>query len=508
MALRRLVPQQQQSVSSTTASVSSGAPQGMLHSVPNGQFEDHWIADDVPTSGRCSPDVPSFLQGSQSQLSPISGPSAAWERCAAAAAADGADIQRLMLENATLREAFSDANRRLSELEEEKQRFFDEGIFDLVNSVCGQSGVKGAVKPTLIDLSAGDYALAAGSCRQGEGAEQVRPLTVAALDQAGAPAHLPPHSAALALPAGLDLSPGFVAAAELRRRQEETRSAELRLQNEALRRELTRHSEVGEALEEQQQIAEDRMHELEQEQQWLLERISSLSAVGASPSFSKAYRAASSTPSFCLNERMCLEGSPLSVQRSAERPRSRSAGIGEEGDAARKDLEEANRKLRVELEEAQHRHDQLLLAAEEAEEASGAPPALTPQDSARAEEELEAAKAAAAEAAAQAEAATAALQADRRRVEELEEQRASKDRIIGDLDEQTQVLERRLREAEARARRLAEENARLVEAADNPGPGGAVSPAGSPAAAKGSGGGGGGAEAEEDEFAAALEEAW
>jgi len=45
-------------------------------------------------------------------------------------------LEHLVQENVALKEAFLDANKRLSRLEDEKHRFFDEGIFDLVNSVC------------------------------------------------------------------------------------------------------------------------------------------------------------------------------------------------------------------------------------------------------------------------------------------------------------------------------------------------------------------------------------
>lgn len=45
-------------------------------------------------------------------------------------------LERLVQENESLKAAFLDANKRLSRLEDEKHRFFDEGIFDLVNSVC------------------------------------------------------------------------------------------------------------------------------------------------------------------------------------------------------------------------------------------------------------------------------------------------------------------------------------------------------------------------------------
>jgi len=50
-------------------------------------------------------------------------------------------IERLAVENAALRQSVALANERLSQLEEEKQRFLDETVFDLVNSVCGKTRI-------------------------------------------------------------------------------------------------------------------------------------------------------------------------------------------------------------------------------------------------------------------------------------------------------------------------------------------------------------------------------
>eukprot|EP00419_Tripos_fusus_P090937 CAMPEP_0172871478 /NCGR_PEP_ID=MMETSP1075-20121228/92106_1 /TAXON_ID=2916 /ORGANISM="Ceratium fusus, Strain PA161109" /LENGTH=442 /DNA_ID=CAMNT_0013721727 /DNA_START=200 /DNA_END=1525 /DNA_ORIENTATION=+ len=47
-------------------------------------------------------------------------------------------IERLAVENAALKQSVAQANERLSQLEEEKQRFLDEAVYDLVNSVCGK----------------------------------------------------------------------------------------------------------------------------------------------------------------------------------------------------------------------------------------------------------------------------------------------------------------------------------------------------------------------------------
>lgn len=55
-------------------------------------------------------------------------------------------IDQLVRENETLKEAVLEANRRLTRLEDERWLFFNEGIFDLVNSVCARE--KNHVNPT------------------------------------------------------------------------------------------------------------------------------------------------------------------------------------------------------------------------------------------------------------------------------------------------------------------------------------------------------------------------
>jgi len=47
-------------------------------------------------------------------------------------------IDRLVHENKTLKEVVLEANRRLTRLEDEKWHFINEGVFDLVNSICGR----------------------------------------------------------------------------------------------------------------------------------------------------------------------------------------------------------------------------------------------------------------------------------------------------------------------------------------------------------------------------------
>lgn len=150
-------------------------------------------------------------------------------------------LKKLVAENTALREAWNDANKRISRLEDEKMRFFDEGIYDLVNAVCGQ-------KP----------------------GEPLRRRTFEQLQSSPTSLQSPP-------PATM-LSPTSLQSARSRRQEAEKRSAELCGENEELRRELARASEVGEALERQQQQAEDRMHALEQERAWLAERLMRLGA--------------------------------------------------------------------------------------------------------------------------------------------------------------------------------------------------------------------------------------
>ena len=47
-------------------------------------------------------------------------------------------MRQLMLENQALREACGDTQKRLLELEDERQCFLAEGVYDVVNSICGR----------------------------------------------------------------------------------------------------------------------------------------------------------------------------------------------------------------------------------------------------------------------------------------------------------------------------------------------------------------------------------
>lgn len=153
-------------------------------------------------------------------------------------------IQRLVVENASLREAFNHANQRLMQLQEEKQRFLDEGIYDLVNSVCGQTG----------------------KCGPRKNGAQLQPRIADGLSIPLSPCARAPES---------------VLSAQLRLSEEKKRSEEFTGENEELRRELARSSEEGEVLEQEQRAAEDRMHQLEQQQVWLADWFEGLSPRGS-----------------------------------------------------------------------------------------------------------------------------------------------------------------------------------------------------------------------------------
>jgi len=514
--------EQQNSLSSTTASV----PFGSVAGVPLGDgCEDAWTSVDGAASGRVTPSMPSMFLGSQ--ISPVSGPSAIWER-SNIANDQIMDMHRILVENASLREAYYDANCRISQLEDEKMHFFDEGIFDLVNNVCGQNNEGKVCKPTLVDLPAGDHSIYDSTPQRhlpAAGGRAGAAVTGFA-DRMDVQQMSPTPRLASAVgtaPLTTDVTPAYSMESELRRRQEELRSKELRRQNEMLRRELARAGEAGEALEFQKEVAEERMLELEQEQQWLRERFAGIAALPVSPTPIRGPAA----PSFHL-PMGAPDGSPVAGEpqlRSGPRAQAHSddsPALTQRQAAARataEELGEVNRRLRLELDEASRRYDRLLQATEDTERITGGVSAEANEETRQAEVRLEALRAEVAEAAARAEAAASreqqlrleneALEAERR---QAEEQQASRDRIIGDLDSQTQALERRLRESEARSRKLAEENALLRQATISAAPS-EEGPAGTDSgglrgdvaegaeSAQGEGG-------IDDSFAKALEEAW
>jgi len=168
-------------------------------------------------------------------------------------------VEKLMQENATLREDFNEQQRRLAKLEDEKWGFPHEGIYDLVNamSVAGtQSGTPNLrnYEELLSRLSNGTTAVSATRT-------PTSPQGTSFLDTPATP--------------GKSCTTGSPIS---RREEEDRRSAELNDENMRLRRELARASEVGEALEQQHRAAEDRAHALEQERAWLRERLEGIEA--------------------------------------------------------------------------------------------------------------------------------------------------------------------------------------------------------------------------------------
>lgn len=136
-------------------------------------------------------------------------------------------MRQLKLENQALREAFGDTQKRLMELEDERQSFLDEGVYDVVNSICGQTG-----------LSPRD-----AKCLMGDVENK-------------------------------KTSGGGTVTYHI------GRSAELSGENDKLRRELERTTKILEVLEQQKHQAEDKMMALEQEHTALLRRLAEVQGAG------------------------------------------------------------------------------------------------------------------------------------------------------------------------------------------------------------------------------------
>eukprot|EP00929_Paragymnodinium_shiwhaense_P022432 TRINITY_DN14334_c0_g1_i1.p1 TRINITY_DN14334_c0_g1~~TRINITY_DN14334_c0_g1_i1.p1 ORF type:complete len:832 (-),score=164.19 TRINITY_DN14334_c0_g1_i1:115-2610(-) len=244
---------------------------------------------------------------------------------------DDPTIQRLVLENASLQDAVNEANHRLSRLEDEKWQFYDEGVFDLVNSMCGQSGSK--PQPPRSKPGQATASSLAGNAQQRKRSGSSPPTCRAPQN---APLHvaLSPHSADGVSPL-MSLS--------VRRGEEEERSSKLSDENEELRRELAKVREMGQALEQQAQAAEDDMHSLEQQEAMLVQRLAMCQA-------SQRLLRTSEQP---------METALDDVSSSlAPRVGSEAAGgtCGAEHEAAlRRQMEDMNRAFRTELEEEQAR---------------------------------------------------------------------------------------------------------------------------------------------------------
>jgi len=116
------------------------------------------------------------------------------------------------------------------------------------------------------------------------------------------------------------MSPASALAAAVRRSEEDRRSAELSGENELLRQELAEASVLSEALEQQQQAADDRMRLLEQEHAWLAERLAQLSTEPGSVSVpDSAFGIAASIP---VTNPLTCSVSPQSVADAGEELRS------------------------------------------------------------------------------------------------------------------------------------------------------------------------------------------
>jgi len=148
-------------------------------------------------------------------------------------------VQQLMLDNSKLRDAFHDAARRISALDEEKSTFFGDGVFDLANSVCDKADVQ-------TSANAGDSSSLRGECCPLLPGLEMRTLQSLSLPTSvGAP------------------SPGRAC----------QRTELLSDENAALLRELMRANEVNDKLELQQRAAEGRTLQLEHERTWLSEQL-------------------------------------------------------------------------------------------------------------------------------------------------------------------------------------------------------------------------------------------
>eukprot|EP00439_Symbiodinium_sp_Y106_P083402 s158_g23.t1 len=188
-------------------------------------------------------------------------------------------MRQLVLENQALREAFGDTQKRLMELEDERQCFLDEGVYDVVNSICGQTGLSPKAGLTGLMGDADNHTKTNGDA--GAITFHIGSVDPSAdlLALAGSPVAPPPSADLLALagsPAALPLSPLSLAQMVARRSEQDLRSAELSGENDKLRRELERTTKILEVLEQQRHLAEDKMLALEQEHAVLVRRLAEM----------------------------------------------------------------------------------------------------------------------------------------------------------------------------------------------------------------------------------------
>jgi len=175
-------------------------------------------------------------------------------------------MRQLVLENQALREAFGDTQKRLIELEDERQCFLDEGVYDIVNSICGQTGL--SPKSGVTGLMGDADNDSASTKRTGEASTVT--YHIGSSD---------PSAELLGL-MGSPLSPLSLAQMAARKSEQDLRSAELSGENEKLRRELERTTKILEVLEQQKHLAEDKMLALEQEHAVLVRKLAEMQATG------------------------------------------------------------------------------------------------------------------------------------------------------------------------------------------------------------------------------------
>lgn len=174
-------------------------------------------------------------------------------------------MRQLKLENQALREAFGDTQKRLMELEDERQCFLDEGVYDVVNSICGQTGLSPRENAKCLMGSAENH--------QKTGSGGTVTYHIGSTD-------LPAEHPLTFCGSPVATSPMSVAQILQRRSEQDLRSAELSGENDKLRRELERTSKILEVLEQQKHQAEDKMMALEQEHTALLRRLAEVQGGG------------------------------------------------------------------------------------------------------------------------------------------------------------------------------------------------------------------------------------
>eukprot|EP00913_Durusdinium_trenchii_P033622 g31473.t1 len=150
------------------------------------------------------------------------------------------------------------------ELEDERQSFLDEGVYDVVNSICGQTGLSPREN---------------GKCLMGNAKNSPKNGGGTVTYHIGS-TDLPAEHPLTFCGSPVATSPMSVAQILARRSEQDLRSAELSGENEKLRRELERTTKILEVLEQQKHLAEDKMLALEQEHAKLLRRLAQAQAAG------------------------------------------------------------------------------------------------------------------------------------------------------------------------------------------------------------------------------------